>query len=211
MPERTHGIEVTRLEKDGLKVSVWDLAGQIEYYAFHDRACPALFLFLWNPFELDEKTGKIKKYQSGEFMRKTHEKFEIEFKYWLKFLVSKTLRSEKYKPRLLIAVTRGDYDVIKNFIKILLKQSIDKLQELFSEFIQFDMDSLFLMDARDPSQVEELAFHVFECAKHIVKQAPLVYRACEDARTVFASLVQNKDIAPLMRGRKHFTVCVKNI
>jgi GTPase SAR1 family protein len=37
---RTRGIEVRSIAKDGIRLSLWDMAGQAEFHAFHDCMFP---------------------------------------------------------------------------------------------------------------------------------------------------------------------------
>ena len=79
---RTQGIEVQAIEKDGIKVSLWDMAGQQEFHAFHDcmfpdigtssYQFPSMFMFVWSP--MDSQSNKI----GG---RKQNEDFQASFRY----------------------------------------------------------------------------------------------------------------------------------
>ncbi|KAH8966296.1 hypothetical protein BDL97_03G018400 [Sphagnum fallax] len=88
--KRTRGIDIKVLVNNhDMKVSIWDLAGQEEYHAFHDMMLPNLstqgnvcyFLLVCNPFLWD---------QSGK--PKTPQELEDEFSYWLRFISSNTKR-----------------------------------------------------------------------------------------------------------------------
>lgn len=205
MLQRTRGIELRMLQKDKVKVSLWDLAGQAQYHSFHDNmfpnlsneATPSLFLFVWNPIHLHESNGHEIQNHHGESVMKSLVKFKEEFRYWLKFIASKTLTSSKFKPRLLIAVTRADclrsrQIHLQSGIKTWLEDTFNQCQEEFKEHIQFDMDGYFEMDARNPSQVKGLAQHIFQCAHDVLKSAPPVYKACEFSRRVIKELVHKK-------------------
>jgi hypothetical protein len=55
--ERTRGIEISVIKGSDIVLSIWDLAGQEEYHAFHDYMMPNFgdvvnpcsFLFLFDP------------------------------------------------------------------------------------------------------------------------------------------------------------------
>jgi len=67
MAKRTRGIQINVLVDDeDQKISIWDLAGQEEYHAFHDTMIPDLniqgnvcyFVLVCSPF--DRKNGQKK-------------------------------------------------------------------------------------------------------------------------------------------------------
>jgi hypothetical protein len=89
--KRTRGIDIKVLvDNPNMKVSIWDLAGQEEYHAFHDMMLLDLsiqgnvyyFLLVCNPFLWDQSRRP-----------KTPQELEDEFSYWLKFISSNKKRS----------------------------------------------------------------------------------------------------------------------
>jgi hypothetical protein len=67
--QRTHGIEIRELKlTEGVNLSIWDMAGQQEFHAFHDfmlpnldgTSYPSLFLLVCSPFKHVEGNPKRK-------------------------------------------------------------------------------------------------------------------------------------------------------
>jgi hypothetical protein len=133
--KRTRGIQIkVLLDHDDQKISIWDLAGQDEYHAFHDTMIPnfniqgnvCLFLLVCNPFE------------KGSKEQKDLEKIKDELCYWLRFISSNTKRSSISPPQVMVVMTHGD----KNFThKILLEDHLHNLKAKFAAF------SIYLLPA----------------------------------------------------------------
>ena len=140
---RTQGIEVRAIERDGIRVSLWDMAGQQEFHAFHDcmfpdigtssYQLPSMFMFLWSPME-----SKNRK----EGAAKTESNFEASFRYWLKFLASES-RHSMIPLKVIVVFTRADRT---EFVTSALLHSIHSLRSDFEGVI----DSL-----QPPFHVEE--------------------------------------------------------
>ncbi|KAI5073624.1 hypothetical protein GOP47_0011637 [Adiantum capillus-veneris] len=62
---RTRGIAVSTLENDKVKVSLWDMAGQAEYYAFHDHMFPNIMGEL---LHFDDKRYQHQGFYTLEFL-----------------------------------------------------------------------------------------------------------------------------------------------
>ena len=106
---RTRGIEVGAIEREGIRVSLWDMAGQSEFHAFHDcmfpdigtrsYQLPSMFMFVWSP--IDSKSC-----EKGAV--KNERNFEASFRYWLRFLASKSRQSNIALIRVMVVFTRAD-------------------------------------------------------------------------------------------------------
>ena len=104
----TRGIEVGAIGGEGIRVSLWDMAGQSEFHAFHDcmfrdvgtssYQLPSMFMFVWSP--IDSKSS-----QKGAV--KNEKNFEASFRYWLRFLASKS-RQSNIALRMMVVFTRAD-------------------------------------------------------------------------------------------------------
>ena len=105
---RTRGIEVGAIEREGIRVSLWDMAGQSEFHAFHDcmfpdigtssYQFPSIFMFVWSP--VDSRSN-------NRGAEKNDTKFETSFRYWLRFLASKS-RQSTIPLRVIVVFTRAD-------------------------------------------------------------------------------------------------------
>ena len=120
--ERTQGIEVQAIKNDGIGVSVWDMAGQQQFHAFHDSMfpdigsssyhVPSMFMFVWSPIDSESSHGGVEK----EFVD-----FEASFRYWLKFLASKS-RQSNIALKVIVVFTQSDP---MEFVSSSLSASID--------------------------------------------------------------------------------------
>ncbi|KAJ7516750.1 hypothetical protein O6H91_22G069200 [Diphasiastrum complanatum] len=80
---RTRGVEVNFLVVGNTHMTLWDLAGQKEFHAFHDLVVPnlsgggssSLFLLVCNPFD-------------NSMNVKPNEDIKNELQYWLQFIAS---------------------------------------------------------------------------------------------------------------------------
>ena len=109
LQNRTQGIEVRSITKDGIRLSLWDMAGQQEFHAFHDcmfpdtgasiYQTPSMFMFVWSPIRTlsNGRNGSVK----------TAEEFKESFGYWLKFLASKR-RQSNTTLKVMVVFTRAD-------------------------------------------------------------------------------------------------------
>jgi GTPase SAR1 family protein len=108
MAKRTQGIQINVLVDDeDQKISIWDLAGQEDYHAFHDTMIPDLsiqgnvcyFVLVCSPF--DRKNGQ----------KRNPNDIHNEIHYWLRFISSNTKRSLNSPPQVLVVLTNGDNGV----------------------------------------------------------------------------------------------------
>lgn len=197
---RTKGIEVTTLERDGVKISLWDLAGQDEYRCFHDyvfpdlsnRQSPSFFLFVWSP--IHPKTQE----------QKTGDMFCKEFDYWLRFITSKTRRTKKFIPNLIIAITRKDK--VRD-VKASLQHEITSRQKKFESFITFGISSVFEVDARDSFSLDQLVQQMFETSKGILKAVKPVLELHENIRMLFERKLANGEISPIITIEEYKDIC----
>jgi GTPase SAR1 family protein len=123
--KRTRGIKINvLLDHEDQKISLWDLAGQEEYHAFHDMMMPDLssqgnvsyFLLVCNPF--DREYGE----------RKSPEGIKEELRSWLRFISSNTKRSFNFPPHITIVITNADKgffihkELVESYVKELANQ-----------------------------------------------------------------------------------------
>ena len=131
---RTQGIEVRAMERKGVRLSLWDMAGQEEFHAFHDSMlpdigsssyqAPSLFMFVWSP-------RKSQNSRAGP-EEKTEQEFEVSFRYWLKFLASKSRKSNT-PLRVILVFTHADQ---MNLIAAAVSNTIASLRSEFKEVIR---------------------------------------------------------------------------
>ncbi len=109
--ERTRGIEISLVKDSDIVVSIWDLAGQEEYHAFHDYMMPNFgdivnpcsFLFLFGPTRVMHVGEKNRS-------RKEPKVLKEELIYWLQFIASNTPTSIAFPPQLTVILTHAKKD-----------------------------------------------------------------------------------------------------
>ncbi|KAI5069464.1 hypothetical protein GOP47_0015765 [Adiantum capillus-veneris] len=205
LSERTRGIEVTIIESrlHRQRISVWDMAGQLEYRSFHDDlAIPSLFLFVWNPFEMNDHGQLLRDAQGGKLIMKHRDNFKDDFTYWLRFLASKTPKSNVLKPKVVVVVTRADLGLPN--MKLELQTTFESLRVEFEEYIHLDMEGFFQVDALGPRKVSRLGSHLLECTKAILDVAIKDFSICDEARNLFAGWTRKGKIPPLITKERFF-------
>ncbi|MCO5560754.1 hypothetical protein L7F22_014374 [Adiantum nelumboides] len=197
-------------------MSVWDMAGQLEYHSFHDSmlpdlgdlAIPSLFLFVWNPFETKVE-GQLLRAQGGGLVLKRPEDFRGDFQYWLKFLASKTPKSNVLKPKVMVVVTRADLGLPN--MKVELQADFDSLRVEFEDYIHLDTEGFFQVDAMDPKTVSRLGSHLLNCTKAILEEAINDFSICDEARDLFADWNLKGEIPPLITKERFFCLTQDNL
>ncbi|KAH8966290.1 hypothetical protein BDL97_03G018100 [Sphagnum fallax] len=170
--KRTRGIDIKVLvDNHDMKVSIWDLAGQEEYHAFHDMMLPNLstqgnvcyFLLVCNPFLWD---------QSGK--PKTPQELEDEFSYWLRFISSNTKRSSNFAPQVTIVLTNNDQEYIyKQFVD----PCVRKLKAGFLDFINLSSNT-YSINAHSSRGAKQVLKDVTTTCKNVLEKLPKVYETC---------------------------------
>ncbi|KAH9534186.1 hypothetical protein CY35_18G093500 [Sphagnum magellanicum] len=130
MAKRTRGIQINVLVDDeDQKISIWDLAGQEEYHAFHDSIILDLsiqgnvcyFVLVCSPF--DRTNGQ----------KKNANDIHDEICCWLRFISSNTKRSLNSPPQVLVVLTNGDKGFQNN--KPLVETRLRDLKQKFAAFL----------------------------------------------------------------------------
>lgn len=141
MAKRTGGIQINVLADDeDQKISIWDLAGQEEYHAFHDTMIPDLsiqgnvcyFVLVCSPF--DRKNG----------LKKNPNDIQHEIHCWLRFISSNTKRSLNSPPQVLVVLTNGDKGFQDD--KPLVETRLKDLKQKFAAFV--DLSPICHFDQR---------------------------------------------------------------
>ena len=183
---RTRGIEVAAIEREGIRVSVWDMAGQHEFHAFHDcmfpdigsssYQLPSMFMFVWSP--IDSKSSK-----KGAL--KNDKNFEASFRYWLRFLASKR-RKSKIALRVMVVFTRADQMATLSHA---FTTRIDSLRSDFKGVINI-LNPPFHVNARKKDSMRGVASHIFDIAKDML-QGIQVYKICTDVNKLLSKHLKN--------------------
>ncbi|KAI5058128.1 hypothetical protein GOP47_0026298 [Adiantum capillus-veneris] len=196
--KRTRGIEVRSLVRKDILVSIWDMAGQKEFHAFHDHmfpdfnasfGIPAMFMFVWSPVDSES-------HKNGE--RKEGSAFEASFSYWLKFIASKT-RQSSVRRKLIVVLTRKDQ---MDFVQNALGGCIRALSTSFSGLV--DMVEVFDVDARSPKSVGPVVSCMFNVAKDLLAGIE-VYSICSKISQYLTQLAD--EVSPIIAWDLFSNIC----
>ncbi|KAH8934778.1 hypothetical protein BDL97_18G102300 [Sphagnum fallax] len=172
MAKRTRGIQINVLVDDkDQKISIWDLAGQEEYHAFHDTMIPDLsiqgnvcyFVLVCSPF--DRKNGQ----------KKDPNDIHDEIHCWLRFISSDTKRSLNSPPQVLVVLTNGDKGFQDD--KDLVETRLRDLKQKFVAFV--DLSPIcHLINAHSSREAKVVVKEVMQNCASILKKVPHIYEAC---------------------------------
>ncbi len=149
--KRTWGIEINvLLDHANQKISLWDLAGQEKYHAFHNMMMPNLssqgnvsyFLLVCNPFDRESRA------------RKSPEIIKEELQSWLRFISSNTKKSFNFPPHITIVITNAGKGLLIH--KELVESDVKELVNQFRDYINLS------------SKLHSINAHIFREAKDVV-------------------------------------------
>ena len=184
---RTRGIEVGAIQRKQIRVSLWDMAGQQEFHAFQDcmfpdvgtnsYQLPSMFMFVWSP--IDSKSS-----EKGAL--RNEENFEASFRYWLRFLASKS-RQSNITLKVMVVFTRADQMATLSHA---FSTQIDSLRSDFKGLIDilnppFHVDARKKDSMRAATSVRAVAKHIFDIAKRTL-QGIQVYNICTDVNKLLS-------------------------
>ena len=185
---RTRGIEVGAIEREEFRVSLWDMAGQSEFHAFHDcmfpdigtssYQLPSMFMFVWSP--IDSKSS-----EKGAL--RNEENFEASFRYWLRFLASKS-RQSNITLKVIVVFTRADQMATLSHA---FTTRIDSLRSDFKGVINI-LNPPFHVNARKKDSMRGVASHIFDIAKDML-QGIQVYKICTDVNKLLSKHLKNRN------------------
>ncbi|CAM6039910.1 unnamed protein product [Sphagnum compactum] len=189
--KRTRGIEINVLhDHANQKISLWDLAGQEEYDAFHDMMMPDLssqgnvsfFLLVCNPFDRE----------SGE--RKSLETIKEELRSWLRFISSNTKRSFNFPPHITIVITNAD----KGFIhKEFVESDVKELANQFRDYINLS-SKLHSINAHSSQQSRQVVDDVTTTCTNVLHKLPHVFGACVNVQHGLSDWIKEHPYQPIV-------------
>ncbi|XP_058081718.1 protein TORNADO 1 [Magnolia sinica] len=201
---RTEGIKINTLHDDDTKISIWDLAGQHEFYAFHDlmfpgHGSPSFFLIISSLFRKPDNREQ-----------KSPSEIEEDLVYWLRFIVSNSRKAQTQSQAMLPNVTV----VLTHFDKIsqssenlqLTVSLIQRLRERFDGFVEF-YPTVFTVDARSSGSVSKLTHHVRKTSKTILQRVPRVYEICNDLIRILSDWRSENHNKPALKWREFCELC----
>ncbi|CAK9276769.1 unnamed protein product [Sphagnum jensenii] len=184
--ERTRGIEISLVQDSDIVVSIWDLAGQEEYHAFHDYMMPNFadvvnpcsFLFLFDPTrEMD--VGEQNR------SRKEPKVLKEELIYWLQFIASNIPTSIAFPPELTVILTHADKDLHGGLVEW-AEQVVQNARTTFKDIVNIS-PTIYALNAQSTNDVRPVLDFVFESSQELLKRMPKVFAACGIMRRALAS------------------------
>jgi len=189
--KRTRGIEINvLLDHPNQKISLWDLAGQEEYHAFHDMMMPDLssqgnvsyFLLVCNPFDRE----------SGE--RKSPETIKEELRSWLRFISSNTKRSFNFPPHITIVMTNADKGLIQ---KEFVESDVKELANQFRDYINLSLN-LHSINAHSSQQSKHVVDDVTTNCSNVLDKLPHVFGACVNVQHGLSDWIKEHPYQPIV-------------
>jgi len=204
--ERTRGIEISVVKDSDIVLSIWDLAGQEEYHAFHDYmmpnfgdvVSPCSFLFLFDPTR-EMHVGE--KHRS----RKELKVLKEELIYWLQFIASNTPTSIAFPPQLTVILTHADKDLHGGLVEW-AEQVVQNAQTTFNDIVNIS-PNIYALNARSTNDVRQVLDFVFESSQQLLKRMPQVFAACATMRRALAN--QTKDC--LINWNTFCDLCIQKV
>jgi hypothetical protein len=125
---------------------------------------PSLFMFVWSP---------ITNRSDGTTSQKRKEDFEVSFRYWLRFLASKS-RKSNIALKVIVVLTHADR---LRLIKAAVSTELQSVRNDFKEIIDILVDDTFEVDARNMDSVKGVGEYTFDIAKQLLQGAQ-IYDIC---------------------------------
>jgi hypothetical protein len=184
--ERTRGIEISLVKDSDIVVSIWDLAGQEEYHAFHDYMMPNFgdvvnpcsFLFLFDPTKVMQVGEKIRS-------RKEPKVLKEELIYWLQFIASNTPTSIAFPPQLTVILTHADKDLQGGLVEW-AEQVVQNARTTFKDIVNIS-PNIYALNARSTNAVRPVLDFVFESLQQLLRRMPRVFAECAIMRRAVAN------------------------
>jgi hypothetical protein len=190
--KRTRGIEINvLLDHANQKISLWDLAGQEEYHAFHDMMMPDLsnqgnvsfFLLVCNPF--DRESGATKSPKT----------IKEELRSWLRFISSNTKRSFNFPPHITIVITNADKRLLIH--KELVESDVKELANQFRNYINLS-SKLYSINAHSSQQAKDVVDDVTTTCTNVLDKLPHVFQACVNVQHGLYDWIKEHPYQPIV-------------
>jgi len=202
--QRTHGIEIRELKgTEGVNLSIWDMAGQEEFHAFHDfmlpnldgTSYPSLFLLVCSPLKHVQGNPK-----------KEIQDIQDELDYWLRFIASKNRQSIIFKPKAIMVFTHSDMIHVNAHVPIVvrdLKRKFVKVVDVASEPI--------IIDCHSSQSARLVVKRIQENVQDLLNTLPPVYEVCIGMRFALKTWVSKPHNNPLMDQDTFSKLCQKTM
>jgi hypothetical protein len=195
-------MKIKTLKDEGTKISIWNLAGQHEFYSLHDlmfpgHGSPSVFLIISSLFRKPNNREP-----------KTASEIEEDLQYWLRFIVSNSRRAVQQcmLPNVTIVLTHHDKINQPSQNLQATVNSIQRLRDKFQGFVDF-YPTVFTVDARSSASVSKLAHHLRKTSKTVLQRVPRVYQLCNDLIQILSDWRSENYNKPAMKWKEFDELC----
>lgn len=199
---KIEGLKIKAFKDEDTKISIWNLAGQHEFFALHDLMFPghgsaSFFIIISSLFRKP----------SNKELKSTIE-IEEDLHYWLKFIVSNSKRAvqQSILPSLAVVLTHFDKINQPSQSLQLTINSIQRLKDKFQGFVYF-YPTIFTVDARSSASVSKLTHHIRKTCKTILQRVPRVYQLCNDFIQILLEWRLENYNKPVMKWKEFENLC----
>lgn len=199
---RPIGMKIKTLKDEDTKISIWNLAGQQEFYALHDLMFPghgsaSIFLIISSLFR-----------KPNNREQKTPNEVEEDLQYWLRFIVSNSRRALQQCMLPNVTVVLTHYDKINQPSQNLqlIVDSIQRLRDKFQGFVEF-YPTVFTVDARSSASVSKVAHHLQKTSKTVLQRVPRVYELCNDLMQIMSDWRLENHNKPAIKWKEFGDLC----
>ncbi|KAG0587070.1 hypothetical protein KC19_2G138800 [Ceratodon purpureus] len=205
---RTSGIEVTSIDAKVAKLSFWDFGGQVDYHFLHDLFIPSncegggSFVLLCSLVAKKDEKVIFKDGRKKEIAFKSEDAIKEELVYWLRFILSNSKMSVKFKPFITLVFTHIDFAPKEHVASV--KNSVgDIVEALWIKFgnsfqISFDPGWSFI-DARSKESVKPLFQGLADNARKMLQDGPMVYQVCVEVEKILMQWNEDNPQRPLIK------------
>ena len=199
---KTVGMKIKTFKDEDTKISIWNLAGQHEFFSLHDLMFPghgsaSFFIIISSLFR-----------KPGNKEPKSTIEIEEDLQYWLRFIVSNSKRAIQQCMLPSVAVVLTHFDKI-NQPSHNLQHTVDSIQRLrdkFQGFVDF-YPTVFTVDARSSASVSKLTHYIKKTSKTILQRVPRVYQLCNDLIQILSDWRSENYNKPAMKWKEFGELC----
>ncbi|KAG0555161.1 hypothetical protein KC19_12G148600 [Ceratodon purpureus] len=218
---RTSGIEVTSIDAKVAKLSFWDFGGQVDYHFLHDLFIPSnpdsggSFVILCSLVAKEGGKVVLKDGKKKKPTLKGDDAIEEELLYWLRFIISNSKMSVKFKPFITLVFTHVDFISKEHVAGI--KKSVEDIVELklkpkFGNSIQISFGQGWCFtDAKSKESVKPLLQGLANNAQKMLQHGPRVYRVCVEVEKILIQWNKDNPQTPLIKLSKFEEFCQKSL
>lgn len=199
---KTVGMKIKTFTDEDTKISIWNLAGQHEFFTLHDLMFPghgsaSFFIIISSLFRSP----------SNKEPKSTSE-IEEDLQYWLRFIVSNSKRSVQQciLPSVAVVLTHFDKIIQPSQNLQLIVNSVQRLRDKFHGFVDF-YPTVFTVDARSSASVSKLTHHIRKTCKTILQRVPRVYQLCNEFIQILSDWRSENYNNPAMKWNEFENLC----